>query len=62
MGIGWTYWYRSLILVLRRQADLFEFKASLFYTESSKPARGLHSNMDPSVEVHTCYSSAQGAE
>jgi hypothetical protein len=34
-----------LIPTLRkqRQADLLEFEASLFYAESSKPARATHS-------------------
>ena len=38
---SWAYWHASLILAPRRQrqADLYEFEASLLYIVSFRPAR-----------------------
>jgi hypothetical protein len=45
---GWTWWHTPLILALwrqrQRQADLYDFKASLVYKESSRTARATQRN------------------
>jgi hypothetical protein len=37
--IGWTWWYKALIIAPRRQTGLHRFEISLVCNTSSRPAK-----------------------